>query len=42
MSTRWTPESWRSKPVVQMPTDYPDASALSAAALAMVELFDTP
>jgi 3-deoxy-7-phosphoheptulonate synthase len=30
MSTRWTPESWRSKPVVHMPTDYPDARALAA------------
>jgi len=28
MSMRWTPDSWRNKPVVQMPTDYPDASAL--------------
>ena len=28
MSTRWTPESWRTKPVVQMPTDYPDMAAL--------------
>ena len=26
--SRWTPESWRSKPVVQMPTDYPDMAAL--------------
>ncbi|WP_339913193.1 3-deoxy-7-phosphoheptulonate synthase class II [uncultured Brevundimonas sp.] len=30
MTLRWTPESWRSKPVVQMPTDYPDANALAA------------
>ncbi|QYF88067.1 class II 3-deoxy-7-phosphoheptulonate synthase [Brevundimonas sp. PAMC22021] len=30
MSMRWTPESWRSKPVLQMPTDYPDARALAA------------
>ncbi|NBW08870.1 MAG: 3-deoxy-7-phosphoheptulonate synthase class II [Caulobacteraceae bacterium] len=30
MSTRWTPESWRSKPVAHMPTDYPDARALAA------------
>ncbi|MBN8529669.1 MAG: 3-deoxy-7-phosphoheptulonate synthase class II [Caulobacterales bacterium] len=29
MSMRWTPDSWRNKPVVQMPTDYPDASALT-------------
>ena len=28
MSMRWTPDSWRSKPVVQMPTDYPDMAAL--------------
>ncbi|MBW8305029.1 MAG: 3-deoxy-7-phosphoheptulonate synthase, partial [Brevundimonas sp.] len=28
MTTRWTPESWRTKPVVQMPTDYPDTAAL--------------
>src|SRR5262252_5314715 len=28
MSERWTPESWRSKPVLQMP-DYPDAKALA-------------
>ena len=27
---RWTPDSWRTKPVVQMPTDYPDARALTA------------
>ena len=25
---RWTPDSWRQKPVVQMPTDYPDMAAL--------------
>ncbi|QTC93123.1 class II 3-deoxy-7-phosphoheptulonate synthase [Brevundimonas goettingensis] len=30
MSIRWTPESWRSKPVAHMPTDYPDARALTA------------
>ncbi|MDB5421865.1 MAG: phospho-2-dehydro-3-deoxyheptonate aldolase [Brevundimonas sp.] len=30
MNTRWTPESWRSKPVVHMPMDYPDARALTA------------
>ncbi|HAV50953.1 MAG TPA: 3-deoxy-7-phosphoheptulonate synthase class II [Brevundimonas sp.] len=29
MTQRWTPDSWRSKPVVQMPTDYPDAGALA-------------
>lgn len=29
MSATWTPKSWRTKPVVQMP-DYPDASALEA------------
>ncbi len=30
MISRWTPDSWRSKPVVQMPTDYPDMAALRA------------
>ncbi len=30
MSMRWNPDSWRNKPVVQMPTDYPDARALAA------------
>ena len=29
MSQRWTPESWRGKPVQQMP-DYPDQNALAA------------
>jgi 3-deoxy-7-phosphoheptulonate synthase len=28
MSERWTPEGWRSRPVVQIP-DYPDAQALA-------------
>ena len=28
MSERWTPESWRTKPVLQVP-DYPDAKAVS-------------
>jgi 3-deoxy-7-phosphoheptulonate synthase len=28
MSERWTPDSWRSKPVVQVP-EYPDAKALA-------------
>ena len=28
MSERWTPESWRAKPVQQMP-QYPDAKALA-------------
>jgi len=28
MAERWTPESWRSKPVLQMP-HYPDAGALA-------------
>src|SRR5262249_43439611 len=28
MSERWTPESWRAKPVMQMP-EYPDAKTLS-------------
>ncbi|MGD9924553.1 MAG: 3-deoxy-7-phosphoheptulonate synthase, partial [Pseudorhodoplanes sp.] len=29
MPERWTPESWRAKPVVQVP-DYPDLAALAA------------
>jgi 3-deoxy-7-phosphoheptulonate synthase len=29
MSQRWTPESWRSKPIAQVP-NYPDQSALAA------------
>ncbi|HWV55114.1 class II 3-deoxy-7-phosphoheptulonate synthase [Pseudorhodoplanes sp.] len=29
MAERWTPESWRTKPVVQVP-DYPDKAALQA------------
>lgn len=29
MAQRWTPESWRSKPIVQVP-DYPDQQALDA------------
>src|SRR5207248_1045880 len=28
MSERWTPDSWRTKPVMQMP-EYPDAKALA-------------
>ena len=28
MSERWAPDSWRAKPVLQMP-DYPDAKALA-------------
>src|ERR1700758_461283 len=28
MSERWTPDSWRTRPVLQMP-DYPDAKALA-------------
>ena len=28
MSERWTPDSWRAKPVLQMP-QYPDAKALA-------------
>ena len=28
MSERWTPDSWRARPVLQMP-DYPDAKALA-------------
>ncbi|WP_296818078.1 class II 3-deoxy-7-phosphoheptulonate synthase [Brevundimonas sp.] len=31
MSARWTPGSWRTKPVSHMPTDYPDAVALGQA-----------
>ena len=30
MKSRWSPQSWRNRPVVQMPTDYPDARALEA------------
>ena len=30
MATKWSPDSWRSRPVQQMP-DFPDAAALSAA-----------
>ena len=30
MTEHWTPSSWRSKPAKHMPTDYPDAAALSA------------
>jgi len=29
MTKRWTPESWRNKPVVHMPMDYPDPHALT-------------
>ena len=28
MSERWTPDSWRAKPVLQIP-EYPDAKALA-------------
>ncbi len=31
MTEHWTPSSWRSKPAKHMPSDYPDAAALSAA-----------
>ena len=31
MTTRWTPQSWRSKPARQIPTDYPDPAALKRA-----------
>src|SRR5690606_29545368 len=31
MSSRWTPSSWRTRPVSHMPTDYPDAAALHQA-----------
>ncbi len=30
MSTRWTPESWRTKTALHMPADYPDPRALMA------------
>ncbi|CAN5151790.1 3-deoxy-7-phosphoheptulonate synthase class II [soil metagenome] len=30
MNSRWTPDSWRNKPVVHMPMDYPDNAALVA------------
>src|ERR1700692_2403038 len=30
MAARWTPDSWRSKPIVQVP-DYPDQKALAEA-----------
>ncbi|WP_395652308.1 3-deoxy-7-phosphoheptulonate synthase, partial [Brevundimonas sp.] len=30
MNSRWTPDSWRQKPVVHMPMDYPDHAALVA------------
>ena len=30
MSTKWTPASWRAKPILQVP-DYPDQAALEAA-----------
>src|SRR6201991_440150 len=29
MSDRWTPSSWRAKPALHIPADYPDAEALS-------------
>ena len=29
MAERWTPESWRGKPIVQVP-QYPDAAKLDA------------
>ncbi|MCG8440634.1 MAG: 3-deoxy-7-phosphoheptulonate synthase, partial [Caulobacterales bacterium] len=28
----WTPSSWRAKPAKHLPTDYPDAAAVNAAA----------
>ncbi|HEY0053316.1 MAG TPA: 3-deoxy-7-phosphoheptulonate synthase class II [Caulobacteraceae bacterium] len=31
MTARWTPQSWRDRPVSHMPTDYPDAAALARA-----------
>lgn len=30
MNSRWTPDSWKQKPVVHMPMDYPDTAALHA------------
>ena len=30
MSAKWTPESWRGKPISQVP-DYPDPAKLAAA-----------
>jgi 3-deoxy-7-phosphoheptulonate synthase len=30
MTEHWTPASWRGKPAKHLPTDYPDAAALSA------------
>ena len=29
MTERWTPHSWRSKPAKHLPTDYPDATAVT-------------
>ena len=29
MSDRWTPSSWRTKPALHIPADYPDAAALT-------------
>ncbi|HVY35107.1 MAG TPA: 3-deoxy-7-phosphoheptulonate synthase class II [Caulobacteraceae bacterium] len=29
MSERWTPASWRTKPALHIPSDYPDAAALA-------------
>jgi len=31
MTERWTPSSWRSKPAKHIPSDYPDADAVTAA-----------
>ncbi|HYD32610.1 MAG TPA: 3-deoxy-7-phosphoheptulonate synthase, partial [Azospirillaceae bacterium] len=36
MAERWTPDSWRSKPVKQMPT-YPDAAKLAAVEAKLAE-----
>ncbi|MEE8464917.1 MAG: 3-deoxy-7-phosphoheptulonate synthase, partial [Dehalococcoidia bacterium] len=30
MAKQWTPDSWRAKPVIQVP-EYPDAAALAKA-----------
>ncbi|HRP11962.1 MAG TPA: 3-deoxy-7-phosphoheptulonate synthase, partial [Terricaulis sp.] len=29
MQQKWTPASWRAKPAKHIPTDYPDADALT-------------
>ena len=37
MPERWTPESWRGKPIVQVP-QYPDAAKLAAVEARACEL----